>query len=368
MRATDFHDLVSGRRRGVGPAMLRAALATAEGPYRLGVWWRNRRYDTRPELTHRVSAPVVSVGNLTLGGTGKTPMVKWIARRLRDRDVRVSILSRGYGAGEEGVNDEALELEHALPDVPHLQNPDRVASAEVAIDELAAQVLLLDDGFQHRRLARDLDIVLLDATEPFGYGRVFPRGALREGIRSLRRADVVCLTRADRIDERQREEIRNRVLGVAPEAHWCESVAQPCALLRSDENGDPIEESLDSIRGSRALVFCGIGNPNAFRATVESLGATVVSLQEFPDHHRYSADDVRSLSQLAETEGVDCVLCTHKDLVKVAVPGLGGRPLRAVEIRSEILRGSDQLGGMIDKIAELGLRSTEPIADPSEKP
>src|SRR5207244_2544053 len=144
----------------------------------------------------RAGVPVVSVGNLTLGGTGKTPCVEYVCRFYRGLDLLVAILSRGYGA-EHGPNDEALVLEEDLPDVPHLQGADRVALARVAVEELESEVLVLDDGFQHRRLGRDLDIVLLDALEPFGLGRLFPPGLLREPVGSLRRAGVVVLSGAD---------------------------------------------------------------------------------------------------------------------------------------------------------------------------
>ena len=179
LNPSEFRDLVSGRRRGIGASVLRAALRVAEVPYGLAMLWRNRRYDRDLARTHRVEVPVVSVGNLTLGGTGKTPMVEWIARHLRAQNVRVTLISRGYGAEAGAANDEALELEQKLPDVPHLQNPDRVAAARTAVDKLDCQLILLDDGFQHRRLGRDLDIVLLDALEPFGFGHVFPGGMLR---------------------------------------------------------------------------------------------------------------------------------------------------------------------------------------------
>ncbi len=148
---------------------------------------RNAGFDRGWKQIHHAAVPVVSVGNLTLGGTGKTPMVEWLARWYRRRGVRVAILSRGYGQ-TGGLNDEGRVLEENLPDVPHLQDPDRVALAGVATRELESELIVLDDGFQHRRLARDVDLVLLDALEPFGLGHLFPRGLLREPIRSLRRA------------------------------------------------------------------------------------------------------------------------------------------------------------------------------------
>ena len=206
-----------------------------------------------------VSVPVISVGNLTLGGTGKTPMVKWLAQWLHTHRIRPAIVSRGYGARStergagsmeqenlEGgsrvllpaprsllpaLNDEAMELHRSLPEVPHVQNPDRVAGAERAINEFGCQVVLLDDGFQHRRLARDLDIVLLDASAPFGFEHVFPRGMLREPIEGLERASVVCLTRADLLNETDRAMIRQRVAGLAPRAALPGPLVYGAALL-----------------------------------------------------------------------------------------------------------------------------------------
>src|SRR5262245_1460980 len=175
---------------------MRLALRAASVPYGWGVRLRNRLYDRGWKRVARAPVPVVSVGNLTLGGTGKTPCVEYICRYYRSLDLRVAVLSRGYGA-EHGPNDEALVLEENLPDVPHLQGADRVALARTAVEELESEVLVLDDGLQHRRLARDLDVVLVDATAPWGHGFLFPRGLLREAAGGLRRAGVVVLTRCD---------------------------------------------------------------------------------------------------------------------------------------------------------------------------
>lgn len=359
MRSTDFYDLVSGRRRGVVATALRGLLSLAEGPYRLGVWWRNRRYDRVESMVQRVEVPVVSVGNLTLGGTGKTPMVKWIARCLREEGVRVALVSRGYGSDDGGPNDEALELEQSLPDVPHLQNPDRVAAARIAIEELASQVLVLDDGFQHRRLGRDLDVVLLDATAPFGYGRVFPRGALREPVSALSRADIVCLTRADLITADQRDAIHERVRALAPDAAWCESVTHPMWLTGVPDNPAelPIEAPIESLRGERIAAFCGIGNPTAFRSMLESLGAEVVAFTEFADHHAYTRRDIEAIERSAVEHDAGLIVCTHKDLVKVGVGWLGDRRLRAVGIEADLRVGGEALRCRLQELARLATRS-----------
>ncbi len=298
---------------------------------------RNLRYDRGRAEIHRVEVPVISVGNLTLGGTGKTPLVEWLARYFRKRDVRVSIVSRGYGAEQGERNDEALELELSLPDVPHLQNPNRVEAAQLAVEELETQLIVLDDGFQHRRLARDLDIVLLDATEPFGYEHVFPRGTLREPLAGLARAQVVVLSRADMLEETQRKEIQQRARQLAPHAVWCEVVHKPAMLL----DADGVEHPLASVPGPRSAAFCGIGNPAGFRHTLETLDYNVCLWREFPDHHNYSREDVQSLtSWVAE---VDQVLCTRKDLVKLGVSKLGHVPLFAVGVQLDFLTGQSEL-------------------------
>jgi tetraacyldisaccharide 4'-kinase len=334
-----YYDLISGRRRGLKAAAMRTAMAAVEPFYGLAIRYRNRRYDRGREKIHKAAVPVISVGNLTLGGTGKTPMVKWIARWLRNRDLRVALISRGYGSQIGSRNDEALELEHALPDVPHLQNPDRVAMAQIAIEEFATQVILLDDGFQHRRLARDLDIVLLDATQPFGFGHLIPRGTLREPVSSLGRAHVVCLSRADQIDAAHRDEIRQRMAQIAPQAALCEAAHAPLHLLTADGASEPLEQ----LHGKRVAAFCGIGNPGAFRRTLESLGCEVVAWREFPDHYSFTSEDIKSLSNWANAQTIDTALCTHKDLVKLQLNQLGDRPLRAIVVEMAILSGQTEL-------------------------
>ncbi len=322
--------LVRGQTRGASAALARAGLALAAVGYRAGAALRNRRFD-RGRDVHRASVPVVSVGNLTLGGTGKTPMVQWLARWYRDRDVRVCLLSRGYGRSD-AVNDEALVLEENLPDVPHLQDRDRVRLAGIAVEELEAELLILDDGFQHRRLARDLDVVLLDALEPFGLGRLFPRGLLREPVASLARAGAVVVSRADLVAADALDAIRAEVRRHAPDVPILEARHAPRDLV----DGDGESSSLEGLADRRVAAFCGIGNPEGFRRTLRGLGCDVADLRAFPDHHPYSAEDVADLTRWAAATGAELVLTTQKDLVKLRVSNLGGAPLRALRIGLEI--------------------------------
>ncbi len=346
MSPSEFRELVSGRRRGLLASVLRCGLRVVETPYTAVVRWRNRGFDNGTTKIHHAAVPVVSVGNLTLGGTGKSPMVQWIAAWFRRKGVSVTIISRGYGSGPDGENDEALELRQKLPDVPHLQNPDRVAAAELAVEKHDCQLILLDDAFQHRRIARDLDIVLIDALEPFGFGHVFPRGTLREPVEGLARADVVVLSRADMLDVADREELRLAALVHAPQAGWVEVRHAPQALVSCKAAVEPLE----SLSGSSVAAFCGIGNPAGFRHTLAQCGFNVAGLREFPDHHRYTPADIESLGQWVAGLDVAAVVCTGKDMVKLDVEQIGGRPLRAVSIGMDILGGEEYLESLLDKL------------------
>lgn len=290
---------------------------------------RNRLYDRGWKRREKVPLPVVSVGNLTLGGTGKTPCVEYIARYFRDNGYCVALLSRGYGAGQ-GPNDEALVLEENLPDVPHLQGADRVHLAWAAFDELESEVVVLDDGFQHRRLERDLDVVLIDATNPWGYGYLFPRGLLRESRRGLKRAGVVVLTRCDQVDAEKRRQLREDVARLTPSTPIVETCHRPVDL----KNSKGVTYTLEELRRRPVAAFCGIGNPEAFRRTLTDAGANVVALRAYADHQAYSRQDVEELRRWASEQPADAmVVTTQKDLVKLEIAELSGRPLWALQIR-----------------------------------
>ncbi len=339
-------DIVSGRRRGLGASMVRCMLRAASLGYALAMRARNRFYDTGIFRVHRVPVPVISAGNLTLGGTGKTPLIEWLARWFLERGVRIAVVSRGYAAKAGGSNDEALELEQKLPAVPHLQNPDRVAAARQAVDQFGCELILLDDAFQHRRIARDLDLVLIDACDPFGFGFVFPRGALREPLGSLARADVVILTRADMLEPAGRVRIWNRVQPVAPKAIWAEAAHVPIGLRSASGATAPLE----GLSGLPVAAFCAIGNPAGFRHTLEQSGVRPVGWRAFRDHYHYSADDIHSLTAWAEGLGAAAVVCTHKDLVKIGVDRLNSLPLWAVCVEFRFLGGQEAVERRLERL------------------
>lgn len=343
--AETFKRLVDGTTTGAAAAAARAALAAASVPYGLAVALRNAAYDRGWMQVARIPAPVISIGNLTLGGTGKTPLVAWVARQLLDAGRSPAIVSRGYAARPGERSDEAAELALVLPGVRHVADRDRAAGGRRAIDA-GSDAIVLDDGFQHRRLHRDLDIVAIDATDPFGCGRLFPRGLLREPLERLRRADAVVLTRATSRAAAERAEIRAtfsaRCAGRLP-AVWMETEHRPVALRHLAGGLQP----LAALRGMRVVAFAGIGNPAAFRATLLELGAEIVAFRAFPDHHAPSIADLAPLAARVETGAAEMVVTTLKDLVKIPPSWPATVPLAAVEIAIEPLSGGRELASLL---------------------
>ncbi len=339
-------DILSGRQRGLMASCFRGALAVAEPLYGWYIRRRNRRYDQGLLPMARVAAPVISVGNLTVGGTGKTPLVCWLAEWCQSRGIAVTLISRGYGQSR-GPNDEALELASRLPGVPHLQNPDRVKAAQQALAANPRQVLVLDDAFQHRRIARDLDIVLLDALEPFGFGRLLPRGLLRESPEGLARAQVVGLSRSDAIDAPAREQIQQEVARLAPQAASLELVHQPAGWINA--SGDKLP--LEALRPSPVAAFCGIGNPAGFEHSLRSAGLQVAALQAFPDHHTYTDRDLEVLGDWScQQVKAAAIVCTRKDLVKIPRERIGKLPLWALSVEIEISSGLARLQSYLEEL------------------
>lgn len=329
--------------------------------YSAAVRIRNRNYDRKSNCgkIFRAGCPVFSVGNLTLGGTGKTPAVLWMAEKLQKRGLRVAILSRGYHAKNQKseLNDEGRELQSRLPGAIILQDKNRCELAKIAVETHHAQVILLDDGFQHRKLGRDGDIVLLDATQPFGLtGRLFPLGTLREPCENLSRADVVLLTHAESVSSEKKSGIRAKFSEIAklrPDVLWLETTHRPAAIVT--ETGEILP--LETFRNRNLGVFCGIGNPHSFQNSVRALEIPCEESQNFQifsDHHAFDARDAEKLSNWARCENFDGLLCTEKDLVKFPHGLPGGVPLYALRVELSFLAGeSDFESWIFSKISEI---------------
>lgn len=289
---------------------------------------RSRLYDHRLLPIRRVDVPIICVGNLTAGGTGKTPLVIWLARWFEARGWQPGILSRGYrsealeassGAVDAGAprGDEARLLARALPGVPQVQNPDRVAGAR-ALAARGVDVILLDDGYQHRRLHRDRDLVLVDATRPWGLPAdggdpvraMLPRGLLRESPAALARADAIVVTRCDQVEPETLAALLAELADFAPGIPLVTSEHAATALI--DGSGE--RWPLARLEGRAVDLVSAIGNPDAFEATVVAAGARVREHRRFGDHHAYGAADVAGLGA---GEPPTPVVTTTKDAVKL---------------------------------------------------
>jgi tetraacyldisaccharide 4'-kinase len=335
--------VMSGRATGARASLLRAALSGAEPFYAGAAAARNWLFDLGLKKAHRLSRPVISVGNLTTGGTGKTPVVRWLAERLRADGRHVAVLARGYRAIPGQPGDEQLMLDRLLnggrggDHVTVAANPDRVAAAERVLRERPeVDAFVLDDGFQHRRLARDLDVVLLSATSPFGYGHVLPRGMLREPVRGLRRAGAVVITHADQKSPAEVEAIDRRVRSVHPNVPVFRAVHAYTALHTPEDATLPVGE----LATRNWFGLCGIGDPQTFVRQLESVGGRCAGYRCFADHHHYTPSDLEDVRREARSANADVIVTTEKDWAKLrALPAAADitPPIWRVDLRVQFL-------------------------------
>lgn len=327
--------VVLGEERGVVSWVIRAAMLPWAVLYSLGLSVYLALYSVGLRRRHRLPASVLSVGNLTFGGTGKTPAVVELCRTLVAEGRRVVVLSRGHGGGSRGTlvvsdgnrvlagadeaGDEPVMLASALPGVPVLVDRDRRRSGDVACREFAPDVIVLDDGLQYWQLERDCNVVVVDAQRPFGSGFVMPMGDLREPVSGLRRADAVLLSGVDFLSKDDREALERRLkcLSHGAPVFGCNRV--PVSIRRiKDSDTQPAVW----LRGRRAVAFCGIGRPESFVDGLESLGAIVLEYLVFPDHHKYSMDELAQLERSKAAHEAELIITTEKDAAR-----LGGRTI-----------------------------------------
>jgi tetraacyldisaccharide 4'-kinase len=343
---TTYINLLSGRVPSRIGFPARAVLILLSWPYSGIVRVRNHLYSSGRLRAQKVSARVISVGNLTTGGTGKTPLVIWLCRLLKKRQLRCAILTRGYKMHGGELSDEPAVLSAQCPGVPIIINPDRVTGAAEAICSHNAQVLVMDDGFQHRQLARDLDIVAIDATLPFGYGRVLPAGLLREPVAGLKRADAVVLTRCDQVSDEALQQIEQAVRRVNRDLTIVHSVHAPAGI----QTAEGLEIATQEIAGKKVFAFCGLGNPRSFFRTIERLGGELVATKAFDDHYRYTPDDLSRIHKQATRQKAELILTTQKDWTKTArlsTPS-GHPPLAYLSIKLQITAGEQELTALIE--------------------
>ncbi|MBK9162992.1 MAG: tetraacyldisaccharide 4'-kinase [Acidobacteria bacterium] len=343
------------------------ALSPFGWAYAAGAGLRNALYDRKWFEVHSLGAPVISVGNITAGGTGKTPVVALVTEILAESGERVCILTRGYGRREPGKRvvvsdgssiladaetggDEPVELARRLAGTAVIiADADRVAAAKYARNEFAVSCFVLDDGFQHRRAARELDIVCIDATDPFGGGELLPAGRLRESPANLCRADAVIITKAEAAADLAKLEQEIRRFASEAEIFRAESGISGFTELSAFLAGENAGSNRD-LPGP-AFAFCGLGNPEHFFATLRRAGADVAGTKAFRDHHRYTKTDVEWFTASANAAGASALLTTAKDAVKLE-PELFSLPCFVAELSTLVAPEIDFRESLLSALKE----------------
>ena len=345
-----LRDVIEGRRRGLGAATVRGLLSIASAGY--GALHGMHRMSYLMGLRRRamLPVPVISVGNITAGGTGKTPLVEWVVRRLERRRLRVAVLARGYGRRLDGGDDEDLLGVSEL--VRRYAHPDRAGAARRAVAEFRPDVFVLDDGFQHYKLHRDIELVAVDATNPFGNGRLLPRGLLRDRPSALRRAHAIVLTRTDQVTPAELDALKGEIARHSLDRPVVDTVHRPSGVRTL---GDRRSWSVDWLRGRRVYAFCGLGNPGSFRRTLESAGADVVKFRAFPDHHAYRPAEARQIEVEAQEFMAGALVTTEKDATKLDASAFR-LPVASLRVELEAVRGGERL----EAILESAVRSPDP--------
>jgi tetraacyldisaccharide 4'-kinase len=272
---------------------------------------------------------VVSIGNITVGGTGKTPMVHYVANLLKGFGLKVAVISRGYGGcaqrtggvvsdgntilmGPEASGDEAQLLASKLSGISLFVGKDRYRAGRRAICRFGASVLVLDDAFQHLPLKRDLDLLLLDSTRPFGNGYYIPRGTLREPVEQIKRASAFILTRWTEDSNLTRERFIIEAHAEGPPIFRCKHVPETLFAAREKKSLD-----LETLKGQRLFAFSGIARNECFHETISKLGGCLSGFLEFPDHHRYARHDLGLIWKRARDLNVDNIITTEKDYINI---------------------------------------------------
>ncbi|MFH1201870.1 MAG: tetraacyldisaccharide 4'-kinase [Candidatus Omnitrophota bacterium] len=310
--------------------------------YGLAVWFVKACYRYKIFRKYSLGCKVISVGNITWGGTGKTPAVEYIARKLSGQGRKVAILSRGYGkrgtrdegrgTNYETMGDEPYMLKKNLPEIPVLVGRDRIKNGTLAIKEYGADVIILDDGFQHWRVRRDLEIVVIDSTNPIGNGRLIPRGILREDILSLDRAGVFLLSKVNLTSRGCVEALRERLNRINPRAVIAEAIHSPCGLY--DFSG--ASRSFDSLRGAKLSILSSIAEPDSFKKVILGLAAEICLEFKFADHYAYKEEDLGKIFEACRQKDLKTLITTEKDAARLGFLKNKKLPLDLLVLRIEL--------------------------------
>ncbi|MBD3425765.1 MAG: tetraacyldisaccharide 4'-kinase [Candidatus Omnitrophica bacterium] len=326
-------------KKGPLHGFVKAVLFALSLVYRLAVGVVDLAYRSGLRRRHRAGVPVISVGNITLGGTGKTPLTIFLADHLVSSGRKPAVLTRGYG------NDESKMLRDVLAEVPVFVGQDRVRSARWAAAQ-ERDVLILDDGYQHRRLARDLNLLLLDSASPFGNGHLVPRGTLREPASSVKRADMVILTKVDRTSPERISAAKERIGELAPGMPIISTRHRPACLL--DVTGAAY--SPGSISGQKIMLISGIVDPDYLAYLLERLGGRIAGRLDYPDHYRYTWRDVEKIRRQCDICGAEKIITTKKDYVKIRMLDISQieEKLFVLDIAVDVVEGKEELFAGLD--------------------
>lgn len=337
---------INGERKGIISFFFKIALLFLSIAYFVGYKIRAGLYKIGVFRTFTLPCPVISVGNITAGGTGKTPLVMWLAKWLANRNFKVAILARGYGKLPDSDDEDLITTSE---NIIRLTGKNRVALANRAIDEYGAEIIILDDGFGHLKIKRDLDIVLVDSTIPFSNGFLLPRGFLREEPSSLKRADIIALTRADQVTPECLSFLYARVAELAPAKPIVQARHKPLCVKRAFSTHEV--HDYEMIKGAQVYAFCGIGNADAFRLTLQSIGANVVRFRKFPDHYRFTKLDAIRMVAEAQEFMVDFVITTEKDAMRLAtLRNEFEMPVYILKVEFEFIKGIEIIDGLLENI------------------
>ncbi len=333
-----FYELMTDSRHGWFDKFVQGFLLVLSLGYGVLVHLTCAMYKKGLLSVYEAPKPLISVGNITTGGVGKTPLVIWLAKFLNQKGIKAVVLSRGYGSSH-GLNDETKMFKEILPQVPIVVGKNRKESIQKALSQGPVEVFVADDAFQHWSLKRDLDIVVIDSACPLGNGRLLPRGILRERPCALARADVFMLTKSDRVQSTQR--VRERLRQINSKALIVESRHAP-GRLRDVFTGNV--EDLNFLKKKKVISFCAIGDPSFFEHMLEALGVILVKDLTFVDHHPYSETDLRMVVDFAKIENINILVTTHKDAVKI-IPSRGifqGLTVFSLDIDLKITQNQDE--------------------------
>jgi len=336
-----FLKLVNDESRDPVSRLLQTLLWLLSGIYGAVLVCRETRVRFRAVSSGRLGCPVVSVGNLTWGGTGKTPLVRFLVPRLKGLGFRPGVISR---AGE----DEVALLREVLDGVPVAVGADRLRMGRRLIEQFGTDVLVLDDGFQERRLEKDLEIVVLNGRNPFGNGSLIPRGILREPVSRLCHAQWVLINKVDTVTAEEKSVLRSKVQAIHRHVPVAESVYRVTEITPL-WGGEALPVA--QVRGEPVAILAAIADPASFSRTVRDLGARIVQEVFLPDHHVYTKGLMARIQTDASAAGARRILVTEKDAVKIkplfASGVVPGPPVFAVGIRLEITKGEEELGGLL---------------------